>query len=102
MYNVLLSESKFVSLRHVRKRGRVRMRRRIGPVIPSLGPALGVLGRAFSRVPRVVRASASLLAFSPLDNFYPLPIRLSKRYVTKYKFEIKKTKRQNKRMKRAA
>lgn len=100
MHIVLLSESKFANPpRHVRERRRVRARRRVGPVIPSLGPALG---RAFSRVPRVVRASVSLLAFSSQDHFYPLPIRLSERYVMKCKFEIKETKERNKRMKRAA
>ena len=81
-------------LRHVRERGRMRIRRRVGPVIPPLGPALR---RAFSRVPRVVQASVSLLAFCTLlEHFYPLPICLFERYVTKCKFEIKETEKQNK------
>lgn len=84
-------------LRHVRERGRASARRRVGPVIPSLGPALR---RAFSRVPRVVQESVFLLAFRLLlDHFYSLPIRLSERYVTKCKFEIQETEKQNKRIK---
>jgi len=90
---------KFASSRHVRERGRVRARRRIRPVIPPLGPALE---RAFSRVPRVVRASVSLLAFFPLGHFYPLPIRLSEQCGTKCKFKTEETKERNKPMQRTA
>lgn len=89
---------KFANL-STRAHRRVRMRRRAGLMIPSLGPALG---RAFSRVSRVVRESLSLLAFSPLDHFYPPLIRLSERYVINQKFEIKEIKGQNNRIKLTA
>lgn len=102
-----MSGDKFAILRHVRERRRMRVRRAacVGPVIPPLGRGPTALGRLFSRVPRVVRASVSLLAFSPLDHFtfYLLPIRLSERYVTKCKFDLKKKKTKEKKlMKRAA
>jgi len=77
----------------VRERGRVRARRRIRPVIPPLGPEPE---RAFSRVPRVVRTSVSLLVFSPLGHFYLLPIRLSEQCRTKCKFKTEETKERNK------